>query len=278
MTERDQAAAPRRILVALEAGEGAPALLETAASLAAGLHAELVGLIVQDSELLVAADLPVTRFISSHAQAHARLEARLIRRALKISESKAGDAFVAAAEHRRVKWSIRVVRGTMEEKVLAEARSQDLLALGTPGKAVRRARLSAASRVVAGQAPCTVLLIQAAGGAGLPVTVVYDGSERALVAGEQLARIHGRSLVVLAAGDTEAAAAILEKQAGAWLDRQGGAARVRPCAVESTEEICAALASRPPSVVVLDSEGGLLRRISLESLLGALKCSVLVLR
>ncbi len=54
MTGPGEAAAPRRVLVALEAGESAPALLEAAANLAAGLHAELVGLFVEDSELLEA--------------------------------------------------------------------------------------------------------------------------------------------------------------------------------------------------------------------------------
>ena len=68
MTGPGEAAAPRRILVALEAGESAPALLEAAANLAAGLHAELVGLFVEDRELLDAADLPVTRSIPALAR------------------------------------------------------------------------------------------------------------------------------------------------------------------------------------------------------------------
>ena len=156
MTEPGEAAAPRRILVALEAGESAPALLEAAANLAAGLHVELVGLFVEDSELLEAADLPVTRSIPSHAQAHVPLDARLMRRALRIWETKAGDALASAAERWRVEWSFRVVRGTMEEQILAEARSHDLLALGTPAKAVRRARLAAASRALAERAGATV--------------------------------------------------------------------------------------------------------------------------
>jgi len=271
MTEPGGAEAPRRILVALEAGESAPALLEAAANLAAGLHAELVGLFVEDSELLDAADLPVTRSIPSHAQAHAPLDARLMRRALRIWETKAGDALASAAERWRVKWSFRVVRGTMEEQILAEARSDDLLALGTPGKAVRRARLAAASRAVAERAPCSVLLMQAAGGADRPVAVIYDGSERALATGERLARIYGRPLQVLAVGDSEAAAAT-------WLERHRGGARVDPRVVDSAAEICAALKRRHPGMLVLDPEGALVGKIGLDTLLGELKCSVLVLR
>ena len=278
MTEPGGAAAPRRILVALEAGESAPALLEAAANLAAGLHAELVGLFVEDSELLDAADLPVTRSIPSHAQAQMPLDARLMRRALRIWETKAGDALASAAERWRVKWSFRVVRGTMEEQILAEARSDDLLALGTPGKAVRRARLAAASRAVAERAPCSVLLIQAAGGANRPVAVIYDGSERALVTGERLARIYGRPLVVLAVGDSEAATAGLVRQAVLWCDRHRGGARVRGHTLDSAAEICEALKSQYPSMLVLDPLGELVRRFELESLLDEITCSVLILR
>ena len=278
MNEPGEAEAPRRILVALEAGESASELLEAAANLAAGLHAELVGLFVEDSELLEAADLPVTRSIPSHAQAHAPLDARLMRRALRIWEAKAGDALASAAERWRVKWSFRVVRGTMEEQILAEVRSHDLLALGTPGKAVRRARLAAASRAVAERAPCSVLLMQAAGGAERPVAVIYDGSERALATGERLARIYGRPLHVLALGDSEAAAAALQEEAATWLERHRGGARVDRRVVDSAAEICEALKRRHPGMLVLDPEGTLVGKFGLETLLGELKCSVLVLR
>lgn len=278
MTEPGEAAAPRRILVALEAGESAPALLDAAANLAAGLHVELVGLFVEDSELLEAADLPMTRSISSHAQAHLPLDARLMRRALRIWETKAGDALASAAERWRVKWSFRVVRGTMEEQILAEVRSHDLLALGTPGKAVRRARLAAASRALAERAPCSVLLMQAAGGAERPVAVIYDGSERSLATGERLARIYGRPLHVLALGDSEAAAVARQEEAAAWLDRHRGGARVDRHLIDSAAEICEALKRRHPGMLVLDPEGALVRKFGLDTVLGELKCSVLVLR
>ena len=278
MTEPGDAAAPRRILVALEADGGASALLEAAADLAAGLDAELVGLFVEDIELLEAADLPVTRTVPSHALVQGPLDVRLMRRALRVSANRAGDALAAEAQRRRVKWSFRVVRGTLEEQVLSEARQDDLLALGSSDKAVRRARLAPASRTVAEQAPCSVLLMQPPGGAGQPVAVIYDGSERALATGERLARIYGRPLVVLAVGDSEAATAGLVRQAVLWCDRHRGGARVRGHTLDSAAEICEALKSQYPSMLVLDPLGELVRRFELESLLDEITCSVLILR
>lgn len=278
MTEQEDTEAPQRILVALGPDEGASALLEAAASLAAGLHAELVGLFVEDIELIEAAGLPVTRTVHSHAQLQAPLDVRLMRRALRVSANRAGDALAAAAQRRRVKWSFRVVRGTLEEQVLSEVRQHDLLALGSPGKAVRRAHLALTSRTVAEQAPCSVLLMQAPGGAGRPVAVIYDGSERALAAGERLARIYGRPLVVLAVGDSEAATAARVRQAITWRDRHHGRARVHGRTLDSAVEICEALKSQHPGMLVLDPLGDLVRRFDLESLLDEVKCSVLILR
>ncbi len=278
MTERPETEVPRRILVALEGDEGAAALLEAVASLAAGLHAELVGLFVEDIALLDAAGLPVARFLPSHAQAHAALDAAMMQRALRISASKAGAALAAAAESRRVKWSFRVVRGTMQDLVLAEVQTHDLLALGASGRAVRRARHAVATRVVAQQAPCSVLLLSTARADERPVTVLYDGSQRALVTGERLARIYGRPLLVVALGESDEAAQALETRACDWIEQQGARGQVRRRAVSEAEEICEALRAQHPGVLVVDPEGELVRRFGLESLLGELRCSVLVLR
>ncbi len=89
MTRNNEIGPPDRVLVALEAEADAASLLEAAASLVAGLHAELFGLFVEDSELLGAAELPVTRSISSFTEAQAPLDARLMRRALRVSAARA---------------------------------------------------------------------------------------------------------------------------------------------------------------------------------------------
>ena len=177
----------RRVLVALEPGGGGRDTLETAARLAAGFQAELVGIFVEDSELMQAAALPVTRTISRHAPAVTPLDAALMRRALKVSAAAASQALAAAAERRKVRWSFRVARGLVVEQVLAEVRRDDLLALGAAGRSLRRAGLTAVARAVAEQAPCAVLLARGGARGDQPVAVLYDGSDRALELGWRLA-------------------------------------------------------------------------------------------
>ncbi len=198
-----------------------------------------------------------------------------MRRGLKISSVRAGAALAAVARRRRIKYSYRVVHGTLAELVLAEAGRSDLVALGPSGRAVRQARVG---RAVAAQAPCSVLLLQGAGAGARPVVVVYDGAEGALVLGERLARIYRRPLLVLAAAEGEAAAAELAARARDWQRRHHGRARVIGAVGESAAEFRAALEAQHPGILVLDPERGLVAKFGLETLLGELRCSVFVSR
>jgi len=278
MTRSDDSAAPRRVRVALEAEAGAGALLEAAASLAAGLHVELAGLFVEDSELLAAAKQPATRTVSAHAGGRGVSETDALRRGLKISAARAGEALAAVARRRRIKYSYRIVQGAMAELVLAEAGRSDLVALGASGRALRQARVTVTGCAVAARAPCSVLLLQDTGSDAWPVVVVYDGAERALVLGERLARIYQRPLLVLAAAESAAAAADLAARARDWERHHHGRARVIEAIGESVAEFRAALEVQRPGILVLDPERGLAARFGLEALLGELRCSVFVSR
>jgi hypothetical protein len=278
VTRSDDSAPPRRVLVALEAEEGADALLEAAASLAAALHAELAGIFVEDSELLAAASQPATRTVPTHAVGRGASEAGTLRRGLKISAARAGEALAAVARRRRIKYSYRVVQGALAELVLAEARRTDLVALGPSGRAVRQARVTVTGCTVAAQAPCSVLLLQGAGAGARPVVVVYEGAEAALALGERLARIYRRPLLVLAVAEREAAAAELAARARDWERHHHGRARVIGAVGESAAEFRTTLEAQHPGILVLDPERGLVAKFGLEVLLGELRCSVFVSR
>jgi hypothetical protein len=278
VTQGGDSVPARRVLVAIEAEEGAAALFEAAASLAAGLHAELAGLFVEDSELLDAANQPATRTVPVHAMGQGTAGVGSMRRALKISAARAGETLAAVARRRRVKYSYRVAQGALAELVLTEARRADLLALGPSGRAVRQARVTVAGCAVAARASCSVLLLQGVGVGVRPVVVVYDGAERTLVLGERLARIYQRPLLVLAVAESEAAAAELAARARDWQRRRHGRARVIEAVGESAAELRAALEAQHPGILVLDAQRGLAARFGLEVLLGELRCSVFVSR
>ena len=105
----------RRILVTLDAAEQRQSTLEEVARLAAGLKAELVGLCVEDSELLEAAELPVTQIVSSHSGAAAARDSALMQRAFRIWSAESRKTFEAVAERWSVRWSFQVARGALAE-------------------------------------------------------------------------------------------------------------------------------------------------------------------
>ena len=151
---------PWRILVALDASEESQKALEATARLAADLEAELVGLFVEESELIEAAALPMTRLILRHGQSQTALDPALMRRALKITSSRARSALAATAERWQVKWSFRVAQGALGDEMLSQVRSHDLLALGRPRRARQGARPAEVLRRVTAEAACSVLLLR----------------------------------------------------------------------------------------------------------------------
>ncbi|HWP84365.1 MAG TPA: universal stress protein, partial [Terriglobia bacterium] len=120
----------RRILVALDASAHSLAALEEAASLAEAMEAELVGLFVEDTNLLRLASLPFARQLSYPSGAAEPLSGERLERELKVRAERARKALEAAAARRRRPWTFRAVRGQVVREILAAAMQADLILAG----------------------------------------------------------------------------------------------------------------------------------------------------
>lgn len=279
MIRADEALELRRILVALDASTHSLAALEAASRLAAELRAELLGLFVEDVDLLQVAALPFTRTMSAQTRGEQPLDPATMERALRVRAAQARAALAATAERRQVRWSFRIARGEIIDEVLSEAGRCDLVTLGKTSKAsVRRARLGGTARNAAARASCSVLLYQEGTRLDWPIVALFDGSTRALAVASEFARIYGTELTVLVvAGDTQTLAR-LGREAAAWLKRRGRAAHIRPVDRAAAAEICHAVRTEGGGLLVLDREGPLARREDLGAMLDELECPVLLLR
>ena len=105
---------------------------------------------------------------------------------------------------------------------------------------------------------------------GLPVTVLYEGNERALALGAELAQMQGRALEI-AAVDAELVAA-----AKAWLSDRDLSARVEQISVETAEQLSAQLASQPAGIVVLERAGRLGSAVDTDRILAGPPSSVIL--
>jgi len=244
---------PQRVLIALDAAELSVAGLEEVARLAAGLQAELVGLFVEDTDLLEAAALPMTRIMPSHARTSGVLDAALMQRAFRIRSAETRKSLETTALRWKVRWSYQVTRGPVAEQLLAQVRERDLLAMAVTGRQ-RQSRSGLAALAVAARAPCSVYLLGRLRDAGLPVVVLYEGSQQALAIGRALAESHNRLLIVLALADSTEAAEALRASAQANLE---DTVEVSALAVGSAGQIVKALQLRHPGVVVFQRSGSL---------------------
>lgn len=277
MTMSDEDPALRRILVALDVSEQSRAALESAARLAAGLQAELVGLFVEDSELLQVAELPVTRLIGP--QGPARLDAALLRRAFRVQAAEARQTLERTAEQWHVKWSFQVTRGAAAEAVVAEARQFDLVALGrTSRPAARTAPLGATARQAALSASCSVLVSRGGQRPGCPLLALYEGTNRLLPIAADLSRVYACGLIVKVAARDPESAAELEAEARGWLQKHGIPGRIERATGTDPQALRDIVRESNAGLLVLDPRGPLTAQLDLESLLEQQEVPVLLLR
>ncbi len=264
----------RRILVALDTAEPSAAALEEAARLAAGLHAELVGLFIEDAELLQAAALPMTRMVPYQTRTLADFDPASLQRAYRIWSAEVRRSLEAVAAQWRIKWSFQIARGIYTEQLMATIRAGDLLALAS-SKHQRRSRTGLAAFTVAAQAPCSLFLMYRRWETWKPVVVVYEGSEETLAMGQTLASIYNLPLVVLVLAPSEDAAQTETDAVRRYLGTADRPADLIPVSQVTAERIGDTLRKLTPGIIIFDRRGN--QAPAIEEALEAVNSSVLSL-
>ncbi|MEJ2557433.1 MAG: universal stress protein [Anaerolineae bacterium] len=231
MSEEGLEPAIRRILVALDASPHSLAALEAAAELAAGLKAELLGLFVEDINLLRLAELPFAREMGDFSTTRRQLDILEVERELRAQASRARRALAIVAGRAQVPWSFRVARGMIAAELLTAATEADLVILGKVGwSPTGRRHMGSTARAVLSQATCLTLILQEGVRLSLPILVVYDGStiaQKALAAAIRLVRGKNGYLTVLILADGPDVARKFQTSVTKWLRERGLEARYR---------------------------------------------------
>jgi nucleotide-binding universal stress UspA family protein len=272
-----------RILVALDTSAHGRAALEAAARLAADLEAELLGLFVEDANLLRLAGLPFARQAMTAPAREEPLEEDRMARALRAEAEQLRRALAAEATRYRIRWSFRVARGAVGQEVLAAAEQVDLVVLGSAGRNPRTGTgLGSTARTLARQAPHSVAFLNAGAAAGRPVVALYDGTPRAelaLAIAARLAREDHQNLVVLV--PTTLLPADLERVTAALASRLtalGVRARVLRAAVADAETLAGMVRATGGRLLVLPAGHALAGEETLAQLLGRAGCPVVLAR
>ena len=196
----------QRILVALDASSASLSALQNAVELAAGLEAELIGLYVEDHNLLRLAQLPLAREVTAFSPALRRIQSVEIERQLRAQAAELRRVVSRICGERNVAWQFRVSRGAVAAELLAAAVDADLMVIGKIGRSFPGTRRTGSiARAIAARRPGMTLVFQSGGRLTVPVIRLYDGSRHSAKAVETagiLTRIHDGKLTVLVVAES----------------------------------------------------------------------------
>jgi nucleotide-binding universal stress UspA family protein len=117
----------RRVIVGMDPALQSRALLEAAVELAERMEAELVGLFVENQDLLHFAGLPFAREVGFASATRRTLDVESMERSLRALAKEAQQTLASVAGRTPVQWSFRVVRGSPAAELLAVAEESDLV-------------------------------------------------------------------------------------------------------------------------------------------------------
>lgn len=280
MTERPVSLV-RRILVAVDASHHSIAALEAAVELATRFQAELLGLYVEDINLLRLAQLPFAREVGTFSAGVRRLDVTEVERQIRVQTVRARRIFESRTGRTEVQWSFRVTRGSVPQEVVTAASDADLLVVGRAGwSLLRKGRLGTTARAIVARSPSMALLLPGGACLASPVTVVFDGSaraERALEVAESLLDDDRRLRVLLLANGHERLAPLRE-QVDAWQQGRGLDVRYRALTESNVTRLVAAIESEECGTLILPVKSAILEDTALQGLLEELEIPILLVR
>lgn len=201
----------RRILIALDASPASRAALELAADLAIRYQAELIGIYVEDINLLRTAEIPFTKEVGFYSASSRQINTSHLERELRAHARRVEQMLSSIAQRANLRWSFRSTRGVIPGELMSAAADTDLIILGKTGWSGRN-QMGSTAKEVAIRAPIQSLILMHKVRPGAPVMVVYDGSaasKNALKAAHRITNPESK-LIVLILAETKAEAEQLQ--------------------------------------------------------------------
>ena len=269
----------RKIIIGLDASPHSLAALEVAAILAEKYEAELVGIYVEDINLIRVAALPFVREVDYFSTNVRQVDTSQVERHLHAQARMAQRALAAIGTEARLRWSFRISRGLVSAELLAAALEADLFILGKVGWSGRR-QLGSTAEVIVAQSPRQTLIYQPGEHLRRPILVVYDGSgagDKALITTSQLRLEDSPVNVVIIAKDSQEARR-LEDKVQAWSNENDIETHVLRLSKLDNSMIARLTWSERCGVLVLPAESEAIPAEAVLTLLNKAECAVMLVR
>ncbi len=269
----------RRILIAIDASPASRAALEMAADLALRYQAELIGVYVEDINLLRSADIPFTQEVGHYSATMRQIDSSHIEREFRVHARRVEQLLSSIAQRANLRWSFRSTRGLIPSELMSAAADSDLIILGKTGWSGRK-QIGSTAREVAVQSPIQSLILMHKVRPTSPVMVLYDGSpasQTALAAARRIISPEG-SLTVLILASTREAARQLQIEVGDFFKEDDLQINFRWVADIQGERISQLASISNCDVVVLPAQSEQFEPESLVAMLDKADCAVLLVR
>lgn len=281
MTIHDNGRLISRVVVLLDGSRRAQLLLDEAAQLAKREGAELVGLFVEDTELLRAASLPFGGEIGLVSGSLRPVAPEALERRLRQQAQRLQTLLAATAGRHALRWRLEVNRDRLEAATLAATMADDLLVLYRAGWR-HPPEGGVASRTLSrmlSAARCRVMMLGERVPADAHPILVFQApdaaGQRAMNEALRLAQITNQELLVLLPRDGEQEKRI-RAAIEAWGARLGRRPRCIPFEGEDIATLVALLRRERAGALVLPREHALLRGVAGERLLEASNTALIV--
>lgn len=280
----DKAQAPMsagRILVLLDGSRLSLAALEVAAEIAAARNADVVGIFVEEINLLRTAGYGFAQEVGGSSGLARPLKMAALEARMRVLAEQARRSLQQTMDRRGLTQTLMLCRGQVAEEVLNLMQPDDLVVLGRVGRScVLGTQLGSTARVLLRQAPGEVLLWTEPRPQHQHRVVVllnHDqvGNQRAIRVAAELARRNKQPLSVLLRSKSEdeqtQVQAILT-----YLQGEGVAARVKSIATASASAVIRAVQEEDASQLVVSRTSSIFADQSAEALLSELNLPITV--
>jgi nucleotide-binding universal stress UspA family protein len=279
MAEERNPSGVERVMVAVDGSSHSRAALEAATELAASLEVELIGIFVEDVNLMRLAELPIGIEIETPTGQVRRIDPRRLRRQIAWRARRAKRMMAEMAGKRGISWRFYIRQGHIHEELMAASAPGDLVILGKAGWSGRK-NLGSTARAMLVQAQAVVLFIEEDARLQPSFFVVYDGSReslRALHLTAHLAELRHGFITIGIRAENETQARDLQHEAAEYLRRVGHPAHVRWLIGPSHQRLARLMAEAGQKcLLVMPRSDNPQEHQAMASLLGQVHCPVLV--
>ncbi len=270
-----------RVLILLDGSRLSLAALEAAAEIASVRNAEVLGIFVEETNLLRAAGYGFAREVGGSSGLARPLEVAALETRMQPLAEQARRTLQQTMAGRGLVQSLKLCRGRVAEEVLNLMQPDDLVVLGRVGwSCIPGARLGSTARILLRQAPCEVLLwVEPRHQRQSRVVVLLNhdqgANHRAVRVGAELARRSKQPLSVLIRSKPEDDSALAEDIL-TYLQREGIAARVKQVPESSAGAAVIAIQEESATQLVVSRSSSLFADQGAESLLSELNVPITV--